>query len=647
MWPAVLVVLPLAGLALQSADRLSIYLNAGATGANPLEAARRAWRLTGNYLDEGSFAPVGRFVEFVVHGLAIEAGDALSLTPHAALGAVRVAMVGLVAVLTLRAVESLQRSAHAPAGRSFIGLYPLAFAAVLVANGLGGGLVQAPHRSVGAVAVVLATALATGRDRDMTARRVAWHEYVSMAALGAAAAAFDELAYLAPFVAAAFLAARTVASGVQPRAALRLAAVRRWVALWAGFAAVFVPARIAVAQRCAAGYSCDDGWILDFGFDAIQAAVARVGSALPLAGWIANSDRTDAAGLDLGFTEVLANSMLVVALAVLAALTIAAVLREGRAAFLGEASRDEAPPGEAVPGEAPPGEASPGEASSADSAADPARSQLAAGQLEPSQLAHGRLARSRLEPRQPGLRQLRPAGALGGFGAAMAGAAALYAGLSWEVQQLPFGHAVRQGWRDTLLAQVGWSLIAAAVLACLDLVVRRRAAQALKPLAALALAAAAGFTLVANWQLAQIDRYDSTASITTLISASTVNLGTSDRGPRIAEVDDWPVRTDGVDYPAPPNAVRCLLLQAYADAASRTGANADADTDADADRDTSGVQGHIVAEELRADLNRLTAQRNGVPYCDTPAVAAADTEADPTVNPAADTTGDEAEASAS
>ncbi len=637
MWPAVLVVLPLAGLALQSADRLSIYLNAGATGANPLEAARRAWRLTGNYLDEGSFAPVGRFVEFVVHGLAIEAGDALSLTPHAALGAVRVAMVGLVAVLALRAVESLQRSAHAPAGRSFIGLYPLAFAAVLVANGLGGGLVQAPHRSVGAVAVVLATALATGRDRDMTARRVAWHEYVSMAALGAAAAAFDELAYLAPFVAAAFLAARTVASGVQPRAALRLAAVRRWVALWAGFAAVFVPARIAVAQRCAAGYSCDDGWILDFGFDAIQAAVARVGSALPLAGWIANSDRTDAAGLDLGFTEVLANSMLVVALAVLAALTIAAVLRGGRAAFLGEASRDEAPPGEA---------------SSADSAADPARSQRAAGQLAP-----GRLARSRLEPGQPGLRQLRLAVALGGFGAAMTGAAALYAGLSWEVQQLPFGHAVRQGWRDTLLAQVGWSLIAAAVLACLDLVVRRRAAQVLKPLAALALAAAAGFTLVANWQLAQIDRYDSTASITTLISASTVNLGTSDSAPGIAELNDWPIRTDGVDYPAPPNAVRCLLLQAYADAASRTGANADADTDADADpgadadadRDAaaSGFHGHIVAEELRADLNRLTAQRNGVPYCDTPAVAAADTDSDPTVNPAAESTGDEAEASAS
>ena len=632
MWPAVLVVLPLAGLALQSADRLSIYHNAGTIGANPLEAARRAWHLTGSYLDEGSFAPIGRVVEFVVHGLAIEAGDALSLTPHAALGAVRLAMVGLVAVLALRAVESLQRCAQASASRSFIGLYPLAFAAVLVANGLGGGLVQAPLRSVGAVAVVLATALATSRDRDMTARRVAWHEYVAMAAFGAAAAAFDELALLAPFVAAAFLAARSLASGVQPRAALRLAAVRRWVALWAGFAAVFVPARFAVAQRCAAEYSCDDGWILSFGSDAIVAAVARVGSALPLAGWIANSDRTDAAGLDLGFAEVLANSMLVAALAVLAVLTIAAVVREGRATFLGEASRDVAPSGEAP---------------SADSAADPAPSQREPGQFEPGQFEPSQFEPSQRAPSQPGLRQLRLAVALGGFGAALTGAAALYAGLSWAVQQLPFGHAVRQGWRDTLLAQVGWSLIAAAVLACLDVVVRRRAAHALKPLAALALAAAAGCTLVANWQLAQIDRYDSTASITTLISASTVNSGTADSAPGIAELNDWPIRTDGVDYRVPPNAVRCLLLQAYADAAARTGANADADTDADADRDTSGVQGHIVAEQLRADLNRLTAQRNGVPYCDTPAVPAAETDADPTVNPAADTTGGEAEASAS
>ena len=131
-----------------------------------------------------------------------------------------------------------------------------------------------------------------------------------MAMLGAAAAAFDELAYLAPFVAAAFWAARSVAAGLPARTALGIAAIRRWAALTAGFAAIFIPARFAVAQSCAADYVCNDGWILILGPDAIGAAVARLGSALPLAGWIANSDRADAAGLDLGFAAVLANSML-------------------------------------------------------------------------------------------------------------------------------------------------------------------------------------------------------------------------------------------------------------------------------------------------------------------------------------------------
>ena len=548
-WPAVLVVLPLAGLALQSSDRLDVYANAGASGVSPWAAAQRAWRLTGGHLDEGSFGPVGRFAEYLVHGLAIEAGQALSVAPHAALGVVRLALVAAVAALALRLVESLRRSAHAQAGPSFVGLYPLAFAAVLVANGLGGGLAAAPHRSIGAVAVVLAAALASSRDRDMAARPVAWHEYVSMAALGAAAAAFDELACLAPLVAAAFLAARSVASGLPPREALRIAAVRRWLALWAGFAAVFIPVRAAVAQRCTVDDVCGDGWVLRFGFDAVDATVARVGSALPLAGWIANSDRTEAAGLDLGFGEVLANSLLVVALAALAALAITAVRRE-RA----ETSSD------------------------------------------------GALDRS-------ALRRCRLALALGGFGAALTGAAALFGGLSAQVQQLPFGHAVRQGWRDTLLTQIGWSLIAAALLACLDLAVRGRAARALKPLAALALTVAAGLTLVANWQLAQIDRYDATASTVTLISASTVQMGLADSPAGIAELNDWPVRTEVAGYAAPPNAVRCLLLEAYAARAA------------------SSPDDRRAAAQLRADLDRLTADHHGAPYCGPPA--------DPPAEPAA------------
>ena len=93
--PSLLVVLPLAGLALQSAERLDVYLNAAATGTNPFRAARHARRLAGTHLDQGTFAPLGRFTEYLTHGVALEAGQSLSLAPDAVLGAVRLATAQL------------------------------------------------------------------------------------------------------------------------------------------------------------------------------------------------------------------------------------------------------------------------------------------------------------------------------------------------------------------------------------------------------------------------------------------------------------------------------------------------------------------------------------------------------------------------
>ncbi|MDE0496966.1 MAG: hypothetical protein OXH86_06410 [Acidimicrobiaceae bacterium] len=556
--PSLLVVLPLAGLALQSAERLSLYLNAAATGTNPFRAARHAWHLTGTHLDQGTFAPLGRFTEYLTHGVALEAGQSLSLAPDAVLGAVRLALVAVTAVLAFRVVEALRRSAGTHRSPSLLALYPLACAAALVANGIGGGLAVTPHTSIGAVAVVLAAALAVARDRDLTVRTPTWPELAPVALLGAAAAAFDELAYLAPFVAAAFVAARVLAGGLAARTALCTAAARRWIALTAGFAVVYLPARFAIALRCSVDYSCTDGWILSSYPDPIGTAVARLGGSLPLAGWIANGDRNVAAGLDLGISAVLANSMLVMAVLALAAFASAAARRA--------------------------------------CATRPDTTEPAPQQERPH--SHARLAL-----------------ALGGFGSAITGAAALYAGLSWWAQQLPFGHAVRQGWRETLLSQIGWSLIAAAVLAVADIAIHRRSAstrRALTTVAALVLAAAATATLTANWQLAQIDRHDSTASVTALVAASTVNMGISDSPAGIAELNDWPVRTDDVDYLGPPMAVRCALLDAY-DGAGAAGTR---------HTPVSFPQAPVDTSQLRTELNRLMVDRYGVPYCDPAAVPA-------------------------
>ena len=49
------------------------------------------------------------------------------------------------------------------------------------------------------------------------------------------------------------------------------AAVRRWAALLAGFAVVFIPARFVISQRCA-DYICTNGWNPSYWPDAIGAA---------------------------------------------------------------------------------------------------------------------------------------------------------------------------------------------------------------------------------------------------------------------------------------------------------------------------------------------------------------------------------------
>ena len=547
--PSLIVALPLAGLALQATHQLDMYPYA-AENANPVEAVRRTWRLVKADLGEGRFAPLDGYVDQLVYGLAIEAGESLNLAPHAAMGAVRLTLVAVVALLACKIVATLQRSAGTADNGSPLRMYPLVCAAAVVANGANSSLASTPHTSIGAVAVVLAAALFVSRDRDLTIRKLRLPEYVVLGLIGASVAALDELAYLTPFVAAAFLAARAIAAGVPVRITIRTAAARRQLALTAGFAAVYVPARIAVGQGCAASSSCADEWILSFHPDAIGTTVARLGGSLPLAGWIANGDRSVDAGLDLGVAAAAANSLLILAFAALIVLVFATALpRHGRQWESGSAR--------------------------ASIAADRARS---------------------LQPRF--LLVL----ALGGLGLAVSVAAALWAGLSWGIQQLPFGHAVRQGWRDTLLAQIGWSLIAVAVLVAADAVMRRhseRARRALIATTALVLVTACTSTLMANWQLAQVNRHDSTAATAVLISESAVNMGIAISPDGIAELNDWPIRAEDVGNSRHPLAVRCALLDGYASS----------------DKAILATKTHAGASQLRANLNRLMIERYGVPYC--------------------------------
>ncbi len=473
--PAVLAVLPLVGMSLKSDERLHLHRQVELTDVNLIRIGQYVEERIWGFLDAGNFRPIGRFFEVLVHGFVFEAAEATGLSPHVLLGVVRLASVALLAVLAYKVVEALARSAGVPMRGSLVGLFPLVMGAVVVANGIIGGLAQFPHTFIGSVALILATALATARDRDLGPRPVRGHEYASMAALGVLLVVFYDVAYLAPPAALGFLAARATAAGLRPRAVLATAAVRRWAALSGGFAAAFIPIRIEIARRCAreACYSASD---LSISPDAITTALPRLATGLPPVGWDYNAELAGLFGVEVGLGVFTANAVLLLMLAALVALTVRTVATGWRR----NASTD---------------------------APDPAV--VAEGAI-PARLAI----------------------ALVGLGSVMALLSASLAGLSASMQQrnLPIGAA----WRETTLVQVAWAFIAAGVLAALDLAARsERTRQALRAAAAAALAVALAFTLLANWRFAEVDRRDPTAAVTSLIATSTIHLDDSEHGDEI------------------------------------------------------------------------------------------------------------------
>ncbi|MDE0496967.1 MAG: hypothetical protein OXH86_06415 [Acidimicrobiaceae bacterium] len=468
--PSVLVVLPLLGMSLKSDERLHLFQQISFTDVNLFGIGRYVEERLGNFLDIGNFRPIGRFTEVLVHGVVFETAEATGLGPHTVLGVVRLLVVALLAVLAAKMVSALTRSAGVDADRSLVSLYPLVMGTVVVANGIIGGLAQFPHTFIGSVVLIQAAALAVARDRDLQPRPLRWHEYAAMALFGAVFVMFYDVAYLAPIVAAAFLVARVALARLAPRAALATAAVRRWAAFSAGFAAVFVPVRIDIARRCAqnACYRASD---LSISPDAFGTALPRLATGLPPVGWDYNADLARLFDVDTGLWELPKNSLLAVMLIGIVALAVAALARGWRPGL---------------------------DASSAP--------------VAPRRASHARLAI-----------------VLVGLGALMAILSALLSGLSASMQQrdLPIGEA----WREAQLAQLAWSLVIVGCLVALDLAARSEGARrGLRTAAAAVLAVGLALTLLANWRFAEVDRRDPTAALTSLIATSTIHIDDSETG---------------------------------------------------------------------------------------------------------------------
>lgn len=305
-------------------------------------------------------------------------------------------------------------------------------------------------------------------------------------------------------MAAAFLAARGVASGTRWRELRRLAAARRFAVYGAGFAVAFAAGRVAVAlspERAGGRYAGSDPRL---GVDAVAAAAKRLAVGLPPWGWQRGVDHGAAAGLSPA--DLARDPAAAVVCAALGALVVVAVVRSGRA---------------------------------------PA---AAAGRLR------------------------RLAAGLGIVGAAMALSGAAVAGLAVAIQH--GDGRIRHTWRDTLLVQTGWALIAAALaalaLSMLHTPAGRRAAAGAAGLIA---AAALALALLTNWRIADAERRHIDDAAISLVSAAAM-----------LPADDIAL---GV--------ARCNLAAAWA---------------------ASAPPSWREPERIIADIDRLWLDRYGFPFCD-------------------------------
>lgn len=525
--PALIVSVPLAGLSLQGDERRQLYRAAHHYAANPLKSARAAVRNIDAFLDNGNFRPISRFAEGLEHGLVFEAGEFTGLAPPTILGLIRLAMVAALALICARVVAKLVESAGIRPDHPTVTLYPLVLGVCLVANGTSVALAQFPFILVGAVVFTLGIALAAARDADMCARPLRWHEPVLMALLGAAAAMTYDLVLVAPAVALAYAAARAAASGMAPGLLLRTAAMKRWGALSIGFLAVFVPVRIEIARRCGLE-ACYRGSDLSLSTDAVELVADRALTGAPIPGWSYNASLFERSQPGLGSWDLLAGSLPVLLVLAVIALTARAALAAG-ATSAGKASTMPESAARDLPG---------------------------GGPASPATRTWCRLGMT-----------------LGCFGAATTLLAALVASLSRFMQETR--PAIGKGWRETLLAQVGWSLMIMAVLVVAFGMVRSSAGSRISgSIAAVFLGACLAMTLLANSRLSAVDQHNPVSAVVDQIAVETVNIDATDRG----------------------NARRCELIDLY----------------------TELVPPHlwIAGPGLRADLDDLMVGRHGWPFCD-------------------------------
>jgi hypothetical protein len=246
---APLVVLaPLVTLTPSADHRFNIYSNGGLYLTHPWRMAGAAVRSVPEFLNLGNFRPIGRLLEWSLDVVAFAFTALFGLPANIGLrlvSFVAAILLTVSAVVFVEAVTARRQRLFAGPPTVVSALLPFAIAAGLVAAGRFSTTVVFGGLYLTTSALALAVAAWACRTRRAGPLVVA---------VGAALAAFNELAYVAvPLATVAVLLRGRVVLGLGRRQALRGPSARFATLLWIGFLPVFVPVRLLIRQRCASG----------------------------------------------------------------------------------------------------------------------------------------------------------------------------------------------------------------------------------------------------------------------------------------------------------------------------------------------------------------------------------------------------------
>lgn len=355
--PSALITAPLLGLTFHSDQRIMMYWLSGVFGADPFAIVNENLAEIGDFLGKGNFRPLGRFVIYMEQASIFEVAAGTGVAPHVIQGIVRLIMVSALAVAAMGFVVALYDSARsastsgaATARRGLLDLsaplppvlagFPLVLASTIVVSGALHPVSFFPFFFVSTAIYTLLVPLYVGSGPAMAQRGLRFRQAVLCAVLGMISAMTSELLYLVPVVCLLTIAARAWLSRQSARELVRSSACWRFIALSAGFLAVFVPSRLAIAAECSRA-ECYEGSDAALSTLAVEQWLGRAVAGLQwetLSSTLAGDyDNLSSARDTIDFATNVWLILVVVSLAYFAVVAAARISRVARASATGDA----------------------------------------------------------------------------------------------------------------------------------------------------------------------------------------------------------------------------------------------------------------------------------------------------------------------